>query len=224
MLLQVAGFALLAAVSPAALLVMTVFLGSGSPRETALAYVAGAFVMTTAMAVTFLLVLRAAGLGDPRQHDPRDGLRLGLGVLALAVCAFLIQRGRRAEARASRGAARRPGLLARFTARPRPRTAFLAGLLLFFPTTTFIAAIQVVATAKAGVPVTVAGVAIVVVCAATLAWLPLVAYLAAPDATTRVLATANGWLSAHGRAVLVGALAVAGIALVVDGALGLSQR
>ncbi len=42
MLGQAAGFALLAAVSPTALLVMAVLLGSDNPRRTALMYVAGA--------------------------------------------------------------------------------------------------------------------------------------------------------------------------------------
>jgi hypothetical protein len=222
-LLQATGFALLAAVSPTALLVMAVFLGSANPRATALCYSAGAVAMTAIMAVTFLLVLRAAGLAEPHHHGPRYALRLGLGALALAVAAVVAWRGRPARrARlAERGKARKgPGFIARLTTRPRPVTAFVAGLLLFAPSTTFIAAVQVVATAKVGLPDTVAGMLVVIALSAATAWLPLLAYLAAPDATTRTLAAANGWLRAHGRTLLVAALVIAGSALVIDGALG----
>ena len=52
-------------------------------------------------------------------------------------------------------------------------------------------------------------------------WLPLIAHLAAPEATTRALRAANGWLAAHGRTLVTGALAVAGVILVVNGALGI---
>jgi heme A synthase len=89
-----AGFALLAAISPTALLVMVIFLGSDNPRRIAMLYVAGAILMTVAMAITVLIVLHATGLNQPRQHEPRYGLRLGLGILALALAVFMTQRAR----------------------------------------------------------------------------------------------------------------------------------
>jgi len=88
-LAQAAGFAVLAAVSPTSLLVMAIFLGSANPRRTALMYVSGAAIMTVTMAVVILFVLRATGLNQPRQHDPRYGLRLGLGLIALAVGVYM---------------------------------------------------------------------------------------------------------------------------------------
>lgn len=221
MLVQATGFALLAAVSPTALLVMAVFLGSANPRATALMYAAGALVMTVAMAITILLVLRATGLNQPRQHGPRYALRFGLGVVALAAAVFVSRRKRPAPAAApGEGEARKPGLVARLTASPSPRTAFLLGVLLFAPGATFIAAVQVVATANEGVPVTAAAIVIVVALTALTVWLPLLTYLAAPGPTTRALRAANEWLRARGRALLVGALWVAGTVLVVNGALG----
>ena len=112
-----------------------------------------------AVAVTVHPRAPATGLNQPREHEPRYGLRLGLGTLALAVGAVMILRAsarppRRRQGRArtaartrGEGAPRKPGLVARMTANPRPRTAFIAGLLLFAPGATFIAAVQVVATA-----------------------------------------------------------------------------
>lgn len=221
MLAQAAGLALLAAISPAALLVLAVFLGSDSPRRTAMVYFVGAVLMTLIMAVTVLLVLRSTGLNQPRQHTPRYGLRLGLGILALGVAAVLIVRARRAAPTAGADAARKPGMMSRLTARPRPVTAFLAGLVVFTPSPSFIAAVQVVATAQASVEATVLAMVVVIALTVVLVWLPLIAYLAAPEATTRLLRNANGWLGVHGRAVATWALAVAGVILVVNGALNL---
>ena len=222
MLAEAAGFAVLAAVSPTALLVMAVLLGSAEPRRTALMYVAGAVIMTLAMAVVLLFVLRATGLDQPRHHAPRYGLRLGLGVITLAAAVYVSRRKRAAPA-PSDGEPKRPGLIARLTASPSPRTAFLLGVLLFAPSTTFIAAVQVVATANEGIPVTAAAIVIVVILTVLIVWLPLLTYLAFPEVTTRTLRTANEWLRAHGRLLVIGALWIAGVVLVVNGALGLTR-
>jgi hypothetical protein len=203
---------------------MAVLLGSANPRKTALWYVTGAFIMTVAMAVAILLVLRTTGLNQPRQHDPRYGLRLGLGVIALAGALFMSWRKRPSSAPSdSGGEPKRPGLVARLTASPNPRAAFVLGLLLFAPSATFIAAVQVIATANEGVPITAAAMLIVVILTAATVWLPLLTYLAFPEATTHVLRTSNEWLRVHGRVLVIGALWIAGVVLVVDGALGLAH-
>jgi hypothetical protein len=240
-IVQAAGFAILAAISPTALLVMVIFLGSANPRATALAYVAGAMIMTVLMAVTVLLVLRGIGLNQPRQHDPRYGLRLGLGVAALASAVVMLRRGRVGRAgRPGRrggpggeqldlrgepedGGPQQPqGLIARLTARPRPGLAFAAGIILFLPSATFIAAVQVVATANASVTATALALLIVVAISALIVWLPLLAYLAAPEATVRLLRRLNGWMRAHGTAIAVYALLAGGIVLIVNGSLGVA--
>lgn len=223
MILQAAGFALLAAASPAALLVMAVFLGSDNPRRMAVLYFAGAALMTILMAVTVIIVLRTTGLNQPRQHTPRYGLRLGLGILSLAIAAVLTGRAMRARhvPPSSPGKARKPGVVTRLTARPRPLTAFVAGLLLFVPSTMFVAAVQVIATAHASAADTVLATVIVTVITVLTVWLPLITYLAAPDATTRALRAANGWITANSRTIVVSALVVAGVILVVNGALGI---
>jgi threonine/homoserine/homoserine lactone efflux protein len=222
MLAQAAGFALLAAISPTALLVMAVFLGSANPRRTALLYVAGAAIMTIVMAITVLLVLRAVGLNQPRQHAPRYGLRFGLGLVALAVAVFMSRRKPR-EPAASGGKEKKPGFITRLTMDPRPRTAFLVGLLLFAPSASFIAAVQVVATANEGIPLTAAALVVIVVLTVLTVWLPLLTYLAAPDVTTRTLRSGNEWLRTHGRRLAILALWAAGVWLTVNGALGLWQ-
>jgi hypothetical protein len=254
-LAQAAGFAVLAAISPTALLVMAVFLGSDNPRRIAGLYVTGAVTMTVLMAITVLLVLQAASLNQPQEREPRYALRLGLGILALVFAAVMIMHARRASAAvgvtprpapaAMEGAAvngtprpapavgagaaaaqasvkdkeRKPGLMARLTASPRPLTAFLAGVILFAPSATFIAAVQVIATSNASISLVALAMLIVIVLTVLTVWLPLIAYFAAPEATTRTLRNANAWLVANGKMLVVSALLIAGVALVVNGAL-----
>jgi hypothetical protein len=214
---QAASFAFLAAISPTALLILAVYLGTAQPRRTAALYLAGAIIMSVITAAAAVIVIRVAGLNLQRSHAPRYGLRLGLGVLALAAAALM---SRRKPAPA--GAPQR-GLVARLAAEPSPLIAFLAGLLMFAPSVTFIAAVQVVATARAGFALTTVGVAIVVTISVMIVWLPLAAYLAAPGFTARKLKALNGWLRAHGRMLALTAMTVAGAVLVIDGALGLAR-
>lgn len=226
MLAEAAGFAFLAAISPTALLVMAVFLGSAEPRRNALMYAAGAVAMTVTTALVAYVILRAAALNLPSRHDPLYGLRLALGVLALAAAAVLSWRRRRstpgAVAAAAAEAEAGRNLVSRLTAQPGPRTAFTAGLVLFAPSVTFLAAVQVIATASTGPLVALIGLAIVIVVCLLLVWVPLLGYLAAPDATTHALRSGNRWLRDHGRQVTVLALVIGGVALTVNGALGLA--
>jgi threonine/homoserine/homoserine lactone efflux protein len=217
-LAQATGFAFLAAISPTALLVMAVFLSSAEPRRNALIYTAGAVVVTVTAAIAALFVLRAAHLELPSRRDARYDLRLALGALALVAAAVLTLRRRSAPDRAEKAGR---NLVSRLTAQPSPRTAFTAGLIVFAPSLTFLAAVQVVATANTGPLFTVLGLLVVITVCLLLVWLPLFGYLAAPDKTTDTLARCNGWLRARGWEVTVWALVVGGLVLVVNGALGL---
>jgi hypothetical protein len=218
MVAQASGFAVLAAISPTALIVMAVFLGSANPRLTALAYVTGAFVMTVVMAIVVLYTLRSTGLNLARNHDPRYDFRLALGV-SMVVGAVVLARLKRPKPDPAQP---RQGLMARLIAMPSPKTAFAAGVLIFAPSATFIAAVQVVATAQAGIPITALTLVIIILLTCMVVWLPLLTYLAAPHATTRVLKTVNDWIRAHGKRLGVWALLVGGLILTVNGALGLA--
>jgi Sap, sulfolipid-1-addressing protein len=113
--------------------------------------------------------------------------------------------------------------VSRLVARPAPQTAFAAGLVVFTPSITFIAAVQVMATADESVALVALVALLVVTIVVVLAWLPLLLYMLTPDATTRTLKAIDGWLRDNGRAVLIAGLAVGGIALVLDGAIGLAS-
>ncbi len=217
MLAQAVGLALLSALSPTALLIAAVYLGSARPGLTSTFYLIGAVAMSLVMGVVVLLVLRSADLNHPDQHAPRYGLRLGLGIMLLAACAFVAAR----KPRRSDPAKGHHGLVSRMVADPAPLSAFVVGLLVFAPGVTFIAALQVIATARAGPDLTVLAVILVVVINVLLVWLPITLHLVAPKATERRLKAFNRWLRTHGTTVLIGVMAVAGGIMVFDGIYGL---
>ncbi len=173
--------------------------------------------MTIVMGVIVLLAIHAGGLNHPHERQPRYGLRLGLGIVALGAAIFVARHKPRPPA-----PGKKPGLVARLGNRPAPLTALAAGVIVFTPSVSFIAAVQVIATARASTELIVAALALVVFIDVILVWLPLVLHLAAPEATTRTLKAFDGWLHAHGRAVGTAALAVAGVLLIVNGASGLA--
>jgi hypothetical protein len=219
-ILQAVGLALLAALSPTALLIAAIYLGSARPRLTGLFYLAGAVIMTIIMAIVVLVVLRSVGLNHPREHDPRYGLRLGLGVIAF-VAGLVV-------------AARRPkppdpdkpmqGMMSKLVANPAPAMAFVVGVLVFTPGVTFVAAMQVIATAQASIEAVVTAALLVVIINVMLVWLPIVLYLLAPDVTSRRLTAFNAWLRSHGHLLLTVGLLAAGVILIVNGALGLAAK
>lgn len=216
---EAAGLALLAAVSPPAILVAALYLASARPGRTTVFYVAGGFLVVALVGSIALIALRAGGLSLPRHHQTRYGLRLGLGVLAI-IAAVLIYR-RRPSQKTESGRQKKPGLVARLAADPKPLTAFVVGIVMFGPSVTFIAAVQVVASSKADLAATVGAMAMIVVLTVAFAWLPLLAYVVAPGPTTRSLKAFEGWLRKNRKYIATGAVGLIGVLLVAQGISGL---
>jgi hypothetical protein len=216
-LIQAAGLALLASLSPTALLIVAVYLGSAQPRVTAGFYLSGAVAMSVLMGIVLLEVLRSADLSSPTRHTTRYDFRLGLG-LVLLVAGIIIARR---KPRSPDPGGEQQGFLYRLAASPSRRSAFLVGVLVFAPGATFLAAVQVIATARASLKLTALAVVIVVVLNVLLVWLPIALYLIAPEATTRYLTAFNNWLRVYGRKVLSGVLLTAGAILIGNGIYGL---
>ena len=217
MLIQAAGLALLAALSPTALLVAAVYLGSAQPRLVTAFYLAGAVLMSLVMGVILLLALRSANLERPGEHTPRYGLRLVLGILLLAAAVVVARR----QPRPPDPSKPPKGIVSKMVAEPAPLSAFLVGLLVFAPGVSFLAAVQVIATARASLDLTVLALVIVVAINVLLVWVPIVVHLVAPGFATRHLTAFNGWLRAHGKLILICLLVAVGGIMVVNGIYGL---
>ena len=217
MILQAAGLALLAALSPTTLLVSAVYLGSARPRLVGTAYLLGAIIMSLIMGLAVIAILRNTGLDHHSQRTPRYGLRLGLGLLMIAAGAFLARR----KPKQPDPDNAKQGLVSRMIANPAPGSAFAVGLLLFAPGITFIAAVQVIATANADAELTAVAIIVVIVINAALVWLPLLVHIFAPGVTTRYLTAFNGWLRANGNKILIAVLLVGGLIVAINGILGL---
>jgi Sap, sulfolipid-1-addressing protein len=213
---QAAGFAVLAALSPPALLAVAVYLSSANPRRSLLVYLAGAVTMTVILGIVILLAVHAGGLNHPHQRQPRYGLRLGLGVVALAAGIFLARRKPKPKKN------KKPSLISRIMAHPAPIAAFAVGALLFAPSASFVAAVQVIATSRDGIALIVLAMAVVVIIDVAFIWLPFGLYLAAPEATIRSVRVINAWIQAHSRVIIVGGLLIVGLLLVINGATGLA--
>ena len=218
MLFQAAGLALLAALSPTALLISAVYLGSARPRMVTAFYLAGAVLMSLVMGVILLVVLRSVNLQRPAEHTPRYGLRLVLGILLLIAAVVVARR----QSRPPDPDKPPKGFVNKMVADPAPLSAFLVGLLVFAPGVSFLAAVQVIATARASFDLTAIALIIVVVINVLLVWLPIVVHLIAPGLATRYLAGFNGWLRAHGKLILICALVAVGGIMVVNGIYGLA--
>ncbi len=217
MLIQATGLAFLAALSPTALLVTAVYLGSSRPKAVATFYLIGASAMSLVMGIVLLVVLRGLDLDRADHRVPRYGLRLGLGVLLVIGAVVVATRRPKPEPKD------RPGIVDRMVADPSPLSALLVGLLVFAPGATFLATIQVIATARAGVELTAAALVIVVVINVALIWLPICMYLVSPERTTRQLSRFNGWLRVNSRRILAWVLSIAGVLMIVNGLYGLAK-
>ena len=222
---EAAGLALVAAFYPPALLIAGLYLASTRPGRITVVYVIGGFVIVTIVGTAALLAIRDSGLSLPTHQQTRYGLRLALGVIAIVAAVLLYRRKPKkpdpAKAKKPKKP-KKPSLIDRLSAEPGPTKAFLAGVVMFGPSLTFLAAVQVVATSKASVAATIGAMAMIIVLTLSFAWLPLVAYLIAPDLTVRKLRAGEAWLRRHGKAVLVGAVGLIGVLLVIQGIAGLA--
>jgi hypothetical protein len=216
-LLQAAGLALLAALSPTALLVAALYLGSANPRRTAFFYLVGAISMSLVMGVVLLAVLRSADLSRPDEYTPRYAVRLGLGILLL-VAGFVVARRKPRPVDPEKPS---QGIVSRLVSRPAPLSAFLVGVLVFAPGASFLAALQVIATARASIELTVVAIGLVVIINVLLVWVPIVLHVIAPERTSHYLTAFNGWLRAHSRTLVLSILFVVGGIMVGNGIYGL---
>jgi hypothetical protein len=200
-----------------ALLVTAVYLGAKRPHTIVPWYLAGAVISCVGWGLVVLVVLRAGHLDYQSEQTPRYGLRATLGLLMLATAGVTAARKPRSLREGKNG-----DLVGRLTFVPSRVSALKTGMVVFLPSLTFIAAVQVIGTASAGTRASVLGLVVVAGITAACVWLPFAAYLLSPGRTAGRFRTLNAFLTAHGRYVLIVGLCVAGLVLTVNGVTGLT--
>jgi len=219
---QAAGLAVIAAFYPPAMLIAALYLASERPSKMMVLYVLGGILIVTIIGTIALIAMRESGLSLPSHHQTRYGARLGLGILALIAAVVIYRRKPKQPDPAKPKKEKKPSLVTRLSQEPKPLTALAVGVVMFGPSLTFIAAVQVVATAKASLAATVSAMAMIIVITVAFAWLPLVAYLISPTKTRNALQSFEGWLRRHRKQVLVAAVGIIGVLLVIQGIVGLA--
>ena len=189
-----------------------------------LAFLAGGFVMGTAVGLVVLFVMRPA-LGSAHFTLPRVQIVVGAVVLLNAALVAIGVIGRRREdatpGRASQMFAPVAALGRRVLEGRSPWTAVAAGLGIALPSIDYLAALALIVASGTAATIQFGALVLFNVVAFALVEIPLLCYLVAPDRTRAALAALNDWMRAQGRRGVAVLLAVVGIVLLGAGIAGL---
>ncbi|MGA7705182.1 MAG: GAP family protein [Solirubrobacteraceae bacterium] len=189
-------------------------LGRGSQvRSRVLAFVAAAMLVTYAMGVLVLFVLKDAG-ATGLHYTPSAAVDLALGVLLLGVAVRLNRpRAPRSERSGESKLERR--LQSR-------RLAFVLGLTLYaLPSPIYVGAVKTIADAQLS---TGSQLAVLAVALAVMLWMievPMLLLVIVPERAGRTLEQINAWFIQNGRRMGMLACVGAGMYLIAKGVVGL---
>lgn len=216
MLATVLIMALAVSVEPFRIGLTVLMLNRPRPALQLSAFLCGGFAMGTTVGLVVLFVLRRVLTGTSFVTVPRVQLLIGLLVLAIAFVVAVDLLGRLGG---------RPAQLA------RPATdllkgdslsvAGIAGLSIALPSVDYLAALAVILASGAAALTQVAVLIAFNVVAFALVEIPLIAYLLAPEPTTRAVTALHDWIRSRRRRDVAAALAVIGAVFVLVGAWGL---
>jgi Sap, sulfolipid-1-addressing protein len=211
--IQAIPLALIASLYPFGLVALLLLFEAPRPKARSAAFIAGAAACTLTIGFLVVFVLRGAGVGKPSEQTPRYGLRVAIGVLFLVAAWVLARRAPKASGGASRisAAIAGSGLIAAFT----------AGLALYTPAPSYLAALQVVGSSKLSTTSAAVWVVIVVALVLITIEVPFLLYLFAPGRVMPRFTAATAWLNSNSKAIFTVVLVVLGIWQVVDGLVGL---
>jgi len=220
---------LVGSIYPAGLVMIAIYLATERPTRMASLFLAGAATATVISGVLVLVLMRSAHLDHPDNRPTHGWVRVAAGVLFALVGLFLLRRRPVAEPAPDTDAGslvagarkprkpRKPGTLARFQRSNHPVVAFAAGMVIYLPGPGYLAALDVVGSARMGATETAALLIVLTVLDLWLVWVPLATYRLAPERTGRAVRGFSGWLSRNGRALTGYVLLGLGAFLVATG-------
>jgi hypothetical protein len=211
--------ALAAAVYPALLAGIIVVLARDEPVTMLAAFTAGGMLVTFVLGVLIVLVLGDA-LSTHSQNSASPIVDIVIGVLSLVGAALLHRRIREHErgvVSASEKKKDGPSRTQRMLSEGTPWAAFAAGLILNLPGIWYLDALKEISRANLSTATVIANILGFIVIMFSLAELPLIGYLIAPQATKLRVAGFQTWMSRNGRTVGMWAAALIGAYLTIKG-------
>jgi Sap, sulfolipid-1-addressing protein len=210
---QAIPLALISSLYPLGLAAILLLARAPRPRPKESVFLAGALACTLAVGFVVVFALHGAGIGQSSQRSSQYWLRLVSGVLFVAAAVVLARRPpkpHRGPSRMSR-AASQGGLFA----------IFVAGVALYLPSPTYLAALEEVGSTKMSPAATAVWVLIVVALVLITVEVPVLLFLLAPGWTVPKLEAVNAWLDRHGHTLLVWVVGALGLWLFLEGLVGL---
>jgi Sap, sulfolipid-1-addressing protein len=215
--------ALDAALYPTLLAVVAILLSQPKRRALLAAYLAGGLTMSIAIGLGIVALLKGSGT----VHNERSGVSwvadVSVGALALAV-AIVIATGASARLKARRGRAgvspggqAREPLSQRLLSRGSAPVVFLAALVINLPGAAYLIGLKDIAAGGHDAETVIALVVAFNLIMFTLAEVPLLGLVLAPDRTVALVDQANGWLSVNGRQIVIVLSAALGVFLIARG-------
>lgn len=215
--------ALAAAVYPPLLAGIIILLARDKPVAMLAAFMAGGMLVTFVLGVLIVFVL-GDWLSNKSQNSTSPVVDIVVGVLSLAGAVVLHQRIRERErgvVRASKKKNDGPSRTQLMLNEGTPWAAFAAGLILNLPGIWYLDALKDIAQSNPSLATVIAEILVFMVFMFTLAELPLIGYLIAPEATQLRVANFQAWMTRYGRTVGMWAAALIGAYLTIKGVVNL---
>lgn len=226
-IVQILGWALLAAVNPTLLAAVTVMLLMPSPRRLMAGYLLGAYITSITIGIVIVTSLENSAALSTTKNTLSPAADVVLGLL-LIVVSVVVRSDKAAERRAERKAKKkmkegegeeREGLSMRLLGRGSARIAFALGIVLSFPGGSYLIGLSHIDRLEASTAATTALIVLFCLIQLTLLELPLLGYLIAPESTATKVEAFRGWLERNGRRAAANLAAVLGAALLIRAAI-----
>ena len=218
--------ALWSAFYPALLAMVVLILARPNARRLLIAYYLGGLTISFVAGALILEAFKAGHAVGASNRSVSPGVDIFAALLALVIFWVLLtgrdrglreRRERRKEVKAAKNGHSRDPWSARVLERESLGLTFAVALVLNLPGAMYLVALKDIAESKAGTAQTVLWVLLYNLIMFTLIEVPLLGYIASPEATKRRVAAMNAWLGGHGRQIAMGLCASAGAFFLARG-------
>ncbi|HYY20608.1 MAG TPA: GAP family protein, partial [Thermoleophilaceae bacterium] len=211
---------------PALLAMVVLILARPNARRLLIAYYLGGLTISFVAGALILEAFKAGHAVGASNRSVSPGVDIFAALLALVIFWVLLtgrdrrlreRRERRKEVKAAKNGHSRDPWSARVLERESLGLTFAVALVLNLPGAMYLVALKDIAESKAGTAQTVLWVLLYNLIMFTLIEVPLLGYIASPEATKRRVAAMNAWLGGHGRQIAMGLCATAGAFFLARG-------